>query len=223
MPTPSEMARRLNVFVEKALGENLVLDINTHLAIENGPQKKRITWQSFEPFDILAHPLGTIDEYLYFLRERHFSFVTMDGSIIQITYDIRRGDFVSHRLSYIPCPIDLDADLLELDTLDNIVEDAFINSPRSEIRLRSSLRFDYDPEASSAQHPASHLTFNYDSVRIPVKRIVDTESFLTFVWSNFFVPRKAVSCASIPFASDVPFDVLDSQHRLRPHISWDLD
>src|SRR6185437_17135371 len=139
MPSPAELALKLNRFVEAALSDGLVLDINTHVTSALSGRKKRISWLEAQPMNYLAYPLASLDLYLYFLRDRHFSLVTIDGSIIQLTFEVESGELVAHRLNYIPCPIDLDPELLQLDSLDNIVEDLFITQPRLEVRLRAAV------------------------------------------------------------------------------------
>ena len=220
MPAPAELALKLNRFVEQALATNKVLDINTHVTTNLGGRKKRVSWQASHPLNYLAYQLGTLDEYLYYLRSRHFSLVTFDGSIVQITFEIERGDLVGHRLNYVPCPIEFDPDLLELDSLDNVVEQVFVNQPRLEARLRASLRFDYDPAAAAANHPASHCTLNYDSVRIPVQRHFDAHAFLNFVWNSFFIPRGVICPDDILVAPDGCDDVFDPLLRHKPHFGW---
>lgn len=220
MPTPSNLALRLNRFVEKALGENSALDFNGHVVTDLGSQKKRISWSEQQPFNPLAHLPGTLGEYLYYLRDRHFSLVNLDGSLLQLSFEIHHGRVVSHRLNFVPCPIDLDLGLLALDTLDNVVEQLFLSSPRTEVRLRSSLRFDYDPDAAGQNHPASHLTLNFDSTRIPVSRNFDVSMFLKFVLDNFFSGRGIKFGSTYVVGGDPCNEVMDPAHRLVPHLAW---
>jgi hypothetical protein len=220
MPSPAELALKLNRFVEAALANSLALDINTHVTTALAGRKKRVTWQAQQPMNYLAYDLATLDQYLYFLRDRHFSLVTNDGSILQLSFEIDRGELVAHRLNYVPCPVDFDPALLGLDSLDNVVESLFTTQPRLEVRLRAAIRFDFDPLAAGANHPASHCTINYDTVRVPVQRQFDASTFLKFVWDNFFVPRAAECPHNIAVSPDGCRDVFDPAYRLQPYVAW---
>ena len=71
------------------------------------------------------HPLGrdgafiesfehpTIDQYLTWLASGDYSALLYDGSLIQLSYEVEDGEVSRHRLSYVPCPYDLDLTLLE--------------------------------------------------------------------------------------------------------------
>lgn len=174
-----------------------------------------------EPPDLSNLSIEDVRTYLFCLENSHFSLVGQDGSIVQMSFKIHRGDIVGHRLCYLPCPVVFDPlELLE-DSLHDIVVRNLNSQNYDLLRQRGVVRFDFDPDATAEDHAACHFTLNFDEVRIPVSRSFDASIFLRFVDSHFIAGRQEMQRFNLPFSPDGTADVLAQPDRLQPHVAWD--
>jgi hypothetical protein len=128
-----------------------------------------------------AHP--TIEQYLGWLTSGAYTLVLFDGSLLQLTYDIADGRVVGHRLAYIPCPYDLDPELLSGgEPLADIME--LYRS--TDAVLRSPIRFDYDVMSRKLGHPTVHMTMNSVECRIACVAPLHVLRFVDFVFRHFY-------------------------------------
>lgn len=196
--TPRELASRVEIIGFSLVENEMAIDANGCVVKSLANGVKHVTWQKFKPipYDIGADntitegfPMGrfaTLDEYMYFLVNRHYSFVLNDGAIVQIEYKIQRNKIVWHRLCLYPCPIDmLNVDLAGAEIGDFLM-DIGARDFKEFVRLRSPIRFDFDPENAATFHPGSHMTICSDQCRIPVKSYIDIRKFIEFVFFNFY-------------------------------------
>ena len=83
------------------------------------------------------------------------------------------------------CPFDLELEYLDTFTLSELI-DVYFEEGTDRVRLRTPVRFDYDPTAHSQHHPASHMTIQWSHSRIPVKSPLSLGHFIQFVFHNFY-------------------------------------
>ncbi len=220
MPTPSALAARLSRFSTSALERGCAIAARPHVVTPLGSQLSMVSWQSPEPPDLSNVSMEDIRSYLFFLQNDHFSIVCQDGALIQMSFKVHRGDIVHHRLCYLPCPVKFDpAELIE-DDLSTIVRRNLGAADLDLVKYHGGLRFDFDPGAARLGHPSSHMTFNYDNVRVPVGRTLDAGTFLTFVDEHFVASREGQIRLNLPIASDATKDVMAVNDRGKPHLSW---
>lgn len=126
------------------------------------------------------------------LAARAFIVRMLDGGLIQMTYDFRRGSLSRSRLAYLPSPelpdYENNAALYEEDSIyAHIVEHR---------RAVVPLRFDFDIRPGVPQnmsHPASHLTLGQSSsCRIAATGPVTPWFFLGFVLRSFYTRGLAL-------------------------------
>jgi hypothetical protein len=155
--TTRALHQGLDTLLTALLDSGLALEING-LAVDT----RRVTWQprqSAGPF-LGYRQHATVEQYLLWLANGDYCAVLLDGSLLQLTYDVDAGQVSGHRLAYIPCPYELDQDLLDEGfSIEELVR-FYEASPTDAVALRSPVRFDYDPSAAKPGHPASHLTIN---------------------------------------------------------------
>lgn len=203
-----------------ALADGNAFNAKAHASIALGGGRSLVTWQSDDNPDLSHLSIESINTYLFFLENEHFSIILNDGSIIQLSFKIKRGNICGHRLVFIPCPVIFDPIRLERDPLyDVVLEQLFSGNPEA-LAQRGVVRFDFDPEAATKDHPPSHLTVNFDETRIPVSRSLDATTFLTFLDDHFLKPRVNVGRLDTPFASDGSIDVSDVEALKSPHFHW---
>lgn len=220
MPTPSSLAGRLTRFSMLALERGSALAAQPHVVTHLGGQTALVSWATADPPDLSNVSMEDIRSYLFFLENDHFSIVCQDGSLIQMSFKIHRGSIVHHRLCYLPCPVQFDqAELIE-DSLYTVVERNLNSRDYNLVRYRGGIRFDFDPAAARSGHPSSHLTLNYDNVRVPVGRSLDAGTFLTFVDDHLIGSRDHLTRLSLSVGADDTRDVLAVEDRGRLHLSW---
>ena len=148
----------------------------------------RVSWHAHDPsaqfLSIHGHP--TIDQYLSWVRAGAYSAVLLDASLIQISYSVMGGTVSGHRLAYVPCPYDVDHQLLVQGEPILDVLDLYIDAERP--MMRSPIRFDYDPVSGRVDHPASHLTFNSFDCRIACVAPMHICRFIDFIFRHFYPP-----------------------------------
>jgi hypothetical protein len=145
----------------------------------------------------------------------------LDGSLLQFSYSLGDDKKVSgHRLAYVPCPYDVDRELLSGgDSIADIL-DLYRGS---DAVLRSPIRIDFDPESAKPEHPTTHLTVNSSDCRIACVAPVHVLRFVDLVFRNFYAPYW---WAHRPFFRTAAWRHLDAQpglvlDRTVPHIFWD--
>lgn len=217
MTTPNALARRIKDLLNQLLDRNLIL-LPSAVVVDGGT----VTWRSATPtsrfVDFLEYP--TIRAYRRWSDSGEYSALLPDGALLQMTYQMTNGEVVGHRLAYVPCPYRIDQDLLVTEPLADVL-DLHAQDPHEEITMQSTIRFDFDPASAAAGHPAAHLTMNVSSCRIACESPMSPESFLQFVYSNFY---KAQWLSQRAFFDALPRDTRQStvtdDERLVPHLAW---
>ena len=127
----------------------------------------------------------SVEDYVAMMSAGAYSAILNDGAMLQISFDFLGDDMVGQRLAYLPCPYRLDPQIhLELGTLGAIEVVRLDESQR--VILRGPVRFDYDPDSASLDHPESHMTIGADSCRIPITRPITLGHFVRFVFRHFY-------------------------------------
>lgn len=182
--------------------------------------RKRITWAvaGTRP-DILAESNSNINEYLTFLEGKHFQFQLIDGSLIQLSYEIdSKSNVKSSRLVWYPCPIEFMPEELEYGTLEELVR----TSPTEKIGCRAPIRVDFSPELAKPNHPHTHLHLGMEDFRLPVHRAIEPTRFVRLIvrtiypkiWASVDIFREAENWASQDF--------LDEDDKAVGFLSWHI-
>jgi hypothetical protein len=182
----------------------------------------RITWQpsGIGGGDLYRHPAPTVDEYISWLRARAYSALLFDGSLLQVTYNFDGDELVGHRLAYVPCPFLIDAELARTMPLQELIE-LYLDDPAESVVLRATIRFDYDPGAARADHPASHVSINSPGCRIPCVAPLHLSQFTAFVFRHFYPQLRGLHPILFSVASDygVIRTIVEDEEGF-PHIAW---
>lgn len=196
--------------VKKRLESANLLHTWNQSIVENTPIKgrKRITWAvaGTRP-DVLSESNSNILEYLTFLEGRHFQFQLMDGSLIQLSYEIDSRSFIkSSRLVWYPCPVEFMPEELEFATLEELVRTA----PTEKICCRAPLRIDFSPDQMGDNHSCTHLHLGMEEFRLPVHRAIEPTRFVRLIirtiyphiWDSFDLFREVENWAAQDFLND---------------------
>lgn len=156
------------------------------IVLRNVADGERVTWSSPKPSPgIMEAEFGTIEEYLSWIDAQMYSAILYDGSLLQLSYDFDGPELIRHRLLYYPCPFDVDPLLFNAGEVLEVM-DLYRSQGVDKVRLRSPLRFDYDPKNQRDFHPASHLTFLSESCRWAVAFPLSPGHFIRFIFHHFY-------------------------------------
>lgn len=231
MPTTSARAVRDDVqnALDYLMDADLCLavnpvDISSRSPLDDGTQVERVRFVSHvrnESF-LISHGHPGIAQYFAWVRAGSYSAVLFDGSLIQLTYDISaKGAVVGHRLAYMPCPYDVDPELFAQESLIDAVE---LYAGGDDILLRSQVRFDFDPGATSPGHPAAHFTFNSPECRVACVAPMHVMRFLDFVFRHSYPMQRRFHESFFAAGSwrHLGEPVLTGGDRFSPHLAWDF-
>jgi hypothetical protein len=181
----------------------------------------RVSWQARGPFIFSRQHHPSVAEYDSWVAAGAYSAILLDGSLLQITYDVEGGRIVGHRLAYVPCPFSIDVELLKTGMALADVVDA---ARAGYVALRSPLRFDFDPAASHDGHPAAHMTLNSAGCRIGCVAPIRVLRFLDFVYRHFYPELHAAHARFFQVASwsHAEADPISPGRLADIHLAWDV-
>jgi hypothetical protein len=184
--TPNQLRSEIQNLIVKLWSANLIRDSNLPVIENLGNGKALVTWKSGDRTLFADGYDSSWQQYLSWLTARQYTVLLADYAFLQITYTIKRGEIIKHRLVYYPCPIEIDraiaAELGIIEYFDLLNELEILNR----LRLETPIRFEFDPEAAKIGHPASHLHLSKDSCRIPVYAPLSLGRFVRFVFGHFY-------------------------------------
>lgn len=216
------LCKRVTEFGFKLLEHEFALDARQHTVARKSASTKDLIWarEGDRPL-IFPNPLRVAD-YLSLIEKLEYSYLMRDGALIQIAYIITNGTIKKHRLAYYPCPFEIGLTDLQRyggSLFDYIIEN-FMSDVERTVVLRSPIRFDFAPEAAQDFHPASHITINDQSCRIPVRSPLSFDTFMKFILENFYVAaygNRAIR-AALRFSQEP--DCLSPHDRGRAFLNW---
>jgi hypothetical protein len=186
--TAESTSKRITQFGFDLLGAEYALDARAHNVEKLTATQKSVMWVRDKNNSLMTSSPLRVADYLFVLKNQEYSFLMRDGGIVQVAYIFDRLQVIRHRLAYYPCPFDITSrDLLAYDGgLVDFIQDVFLSDLESNLLLRSPIRFDYSPGDAKDFHPASHLTLNDPSCRIPVRAPLYFDTFMKFILENFY-------------------------------------
>jgi hypothetical protein len=146
---------------------------------------ERVTWHSTSAkASDFFQKRQCVDAYRAWVDGGHYSAILFDGAIIQISFDFAAGELSGHRLAYIPCPYEIDHELLTVEPIGDLI-DLYSDNGES-VLLHSQVRFDFDPMNAAPGHAASHMTMNSADCRVPCLAPLRLGHFVSFVFQHFY-------------------------------------
>ena len=177
----------MKTLIKELWRHSLIVDATDPIIIQNPGNVRLITWATWRSHTAPFYVSARLDEYSYHAENRNYSILLFDQSIVQISYGIRKGDVVFHRLYFCPCPIQYTEDELQhYGSISEMIRNLDADDLRERLRLESSIRFDFDPNAASSFHPAAHLTVLRPTCRVPVFAPLSIGHFIRFVFLHFY-------------------------------------
>ncbi|MCC7424274.1 MAG: DUF2290 domain-containing protein [Planctomycetaceae bacterium] len=184
--TANDVRQEVDGCLELLIEAGVALRVNPVVIDRNG-RKARVTWRPLGGSGLLeaTHPFASVAEYCAHVRNEAYSAFLYDGSLLQITYEFYSDRLTGHRLCLYPCPYDVDREELETQPFLDVI-DLYRAAQDEYLRLRSPIRFDYDPRNASLGHPAVHAHILWGHCRCAVSAPLSFGHFLQFVFCNFF-------------------------------------
>ncbi|MFF7019079.1 DUF2290 domain-containing protein [Streptomyces sp. NPDC008259] len=218
MTTPRSVRDDIVNFLDYLLGSDIAVFANT-VSIKGA----RVSWNALDPTIPFLVNRGdpSLQDYRRWAEAGAYSALLFDGALLQITYDVEGGDIAGHRLAYIPCPYRLDAEMLRIDPILDVL-DLHIESDPTSMVLHSAVRFDYDPASAAPGHPASHLTINSSHCRIACAAPMHVGRFADFLFRHFYADLWAAhrSYFSASATRHIGDRTLTEGDRASPHLMW---
>jgi len=185
-----------------------------------------VAWHAHKQHaEFLVTQQHTYEQYLNWVENGSYSAILRDASLLQISYEVRDGRIVAHRLAYVPCPCITNQDLLDalLEEGHSIDEIVSLCEHARDVVFRSPIRFDYDAANAKPGHPASHMTINSPDCRIACVAPMHVLRFVDFVYRHFY--PKLWSAHATFFAEAAWRHIADggivNDERTHLHLSWD--
>jgi hypothetical protein len=146
---------------------------------------RRVTWATngVRP-ELVDVSLSNVREYLLFLEGRHYQFKLVDGSLIQVSYDVRErsSEVVQSRLVWYPCPVSFAPE----EVFEFQLSELILSSPTELINLQAPLRIDYAPNQVADNHSTTHMHLGREEFRLPVQRPMEPCRFLRLIIRSAF-------------------------------------
>ena len=182
-----------------------------------------IKWDNYKglAFSLQNQPYEDIFEACR--RERDFSFMLIDGSLIQMQYRFQRNNINSHILSFLPNPTfekyqdnpeEFEKLYYGIELFTDILDKKTIIFP---------IRFDYSQTHNEIIHPKIHATFgNYKDCRIPIAKPISPKRFISFILRNFYNYKFIETEIEKLLLSEINFeyDITENEKKLL-HITYE--
>jgi hypothetical protein len=200
------------------LGRSEIALYTTAVGIEGG----RVTWRPYrkEESFVEGWEAHTLLDYRRWLRAGDYSALLFDGSLLQITYDFAGRVLIAHRLAWIPCPFDIDAEWYQMDYPVDVL-DVYAAGKPQDVLLKTPVRFDYDLYAAGIDHPTAHLSINSADCRIACVAPLRLGRFAQFIFGNFYpqIWRAHRYLRELPI-SPWGSDTVTPEEAMALHVSW---
>ena len=184
--TTSRVQAEIKNFRDLLVAKDIAIAANP-VTIRRVGTMQRVTWQS--PIGdapvAAASEFASVREYAQQLAANAYTVVLLDGSLIQISFDLQHSEIVGHRFCFFPCPFNLQpVDFLEQPILDII--QLYQEAGSDYLRLRTPLRFEYDPNNASDDRSICHVHLLWAHCRCSVVAPLSLGHFIKFIFHHFY-------------------------------------
>jgi hypothetical protein len=221
--TPEATSRHVTQFGFTMLENGFALDARQHVVRSQTATRKSLIWARSVDSTLITGNPARLEDYISLLGNQDYSYLMNDGGVIQISYIFDRDQIERHRLTYFPCPFLISRrDLTphgEEGILD-FINDQLMTEVEENLLLKSPIRFDYAPGAAADYHPASHVTLNDPSCRIPARAPLNFDTFMKFVLENFYFDAWQSQAVIHELAFIHEEDCMSDHDRSRAYLDW---
>lgn len=222
--TAEALCSRVTDFGFKLLEHEFALDARHHAVNRISSTMKEVIWARNGTGGLMVSNPFRIDDYLSLLSGKEYSYLMLDGALVQVAYTMSGSSIERHRLSLFPCPFPIvPSELLRYEGgLLEYISENYVENIHQNIVMRSPIRFDFAPEAVSSYHPASHVTINEPSCRIPARAPLGFDTFMRFLLENFYFDACANNSIMSSLRKSREKECLSVHDRKRAIFTWSV-
>ncbi|MFB9262213.1 DUF2290 domain-containing protein [Bradyrhizobium erythrophlei] len=216
------LCRRITDFGFQMLANDFALDARQHKIEQLSAAQKTLMWVRNPLNSLMSGNPARLADYLTILENQEYSYLMRDGGVLQISYVFKGMEIERHRLCYHPCPFavtfgdirDFEGGLLEL------IQNSYMDRLEDSVLMRTPIRFDFAPDQTAPHHPASHITLNDPSCRVPARCPLAFDTFMKFILENFYsdIWEHPTIRNALVFRQEP--DCLSAHDRTRAHLHW---
>jgi len=147
-----------------------------------------ITWNRHEPNRAnCGASFTTLAQYEYILNSGAFHCILFDGSIIRCSFTFDGNFLINHSHLWWPAPYAYNIIFTDDFTPQTKYED-FLSDPNwmKNLRMRSPIRIDFDPEKESESHPLTHMHTQHHESRVHIDKPICFNKFIKYIFQNFY-------------------------------------
>jgi len=182
MITLDQLARDYTSICHRLLSKSLAIDVNPLITSRTDAGNAIASWSRNASLEYMFGGLSLADAYIEVMRRRDYTILLSDYSALQISFTHGNGGLAGHRYCYFKCPMQIDEELVsEIGLVDYLMlAPPLRNDPLGPIR------FEYDPEHASKEHPAVHCHIAQESCRVAIPSPLSIGHFIKFVFRQFY-------------------------------------
>jgi len=147
---------------------------------------EQITWTNHQRGrNLSSRYFNNIDQYMSVLCNGAYHALFCDYSILRYSFVFDKNKLVSQNLLWWPCPVNVDKELADefgvIDAINLTLEDKGLVS---KLRMRSPIRFDFDINNNTFDHPRAHFHMQHPENRINTREPICFNTFVKFILEN---------------------------------------
>lgn len=170
----------------------------------SGVKDSSIYWSNARSNEgVNASNFSFIQAYEKVLSNRSFQVLLFDNSILRCSLNFSDDILISQNFSWIPCPLNCFFDYsfedmisLEPELISERITDKSYS--KESILLRSTIRFDYDSENDTIDHPSAHIHLQNPETRIYIQEPICFNSFVKHIIKTYYPESYYVKKNLIP-------------------------
>lgn len=183
--TPDKLASEINDFLFRWQEAGIISDSRYHKCFNKSGENTEVTWGN-DGYILKDNNFASLAEYISLVENRQYSALLSGGDLLQISFTTNRDSVVKHRLCWYPCPVNISRDAIENSSVVDAILEVMSNADLDGFHSKSPIRFDFDPNGATEEHPEVHLHMISEDCRIAVKGPLCLKRFTDFVIKHFY-------------------------------------
>lgn len=169
--------------------------------ITKNKKKSTISWDNqIIREGINAKVFSSTTSYQTVLLNRSFQILLFDNSIIRCSLEFEDDILITQNFSWIPCPLSIDSYHTSIELEPELISEEIVEEkyPKDRLMMRSPVRFDYDSQNNTPEHPGSHIHFQNSETRINTGQPVCFNTFVKHIIETYYPESYYVKKNIVP-------------------------
>ncbi len=185
-----QIENQINSTLDALYSKKILYTYNYIYKEGNNSNNQYLTWKNHESgkFNTGSYFLK-LEQYRKILENNSYLCILYDGSIIRVSYTFENNVLVGHNLLWWPAPYSYKNITLEDIPPQDLFEEFIADSKWMEaIKMRSPVRFDFDPSknAVNEKHSPIHLHMQHEDCRMYIEKPLCFNEFINFILKNYY-------------------------------------